>query len=260
MNEQQRSNEHPAEISSDLLEETSTTIATRLGEISQTPCRQIRRAVKVLGTEAALAFLHETMEIEAGEGMMLRDGSRRRTPGGVFFSLLRTKTEKQVRKRIFPPTPKKAVMASPPTPGAGATLPRSGPSALQQPVFTWEDRIATLEEIGAEKGQASTVKITLIGTLGKYVDKGTCIVGMMQSGDKIPSLPKGVPAPAPAKTNYVVYIATKQWKNVAATVSDPQDALIIEGFPQIDTKTGAISVFASTVTSKKLQAAKRQQG
>jgi hypothetical protein len=54
-----------------------------------------------------------------------------------------------------------------------------------------------------------------------------------------------------------VYIGAKQWKNVAATVNDPEDALIIEGFPQIDTKSGAISVFASNVTSKKIQMAKK---
>lgn len=101
--------------------------------------------------------------------------------------------------------------------------------------------------------------MTLIGTLGKYVDKGTCVVGVMQhTGEKFPALPKGVPAPQPVTTNYVVYIGTKQWKNIAATVSDPEDALIVEGFPQIDAKTGAIAVFVSNVTSKKLQAAKRQ--
>jgi hypothetical protein len=103
------------------------------------------------------------------------------------------------------------------------------------------------------------VKITLIGTLGKYADKGTCVVGVMQhTGEKFPALPKGVPAPQPVKTNYIVYIGQKQWKTVAVTVSDPEDALIIEGFPQIDDKIGAISVFASSVTSKKQQAAKRQ--
>jgi hypothetical protein len=103
------------------------------------------------------------------------------------------------------------------------------------------------------------VKITLIGNLGTFVDKGACTVGVMQhSGEKLPALPKGVPAPQATETNYVVYIAAKQWKTVAATVSDPEDALIIEGFPQMDTQTGAISVFVSNVTSKKLQAAKRQ--
>jgi molybdopterin-guanine dinucleotide biosynthesis protein len=73
---------------------------------------------------------------------------------------------------------------------------------------------------------------------------------MQHPGEKFPALPKGVPTPQPVKTLYTVYIGKRQWQNIAATVSDPEDALIIEGFPQIDDKTGAISVFASNVTSK----------
>jgi hypothetical protein len=80
------------------------------------------------------------------------------------------------------------------------------------------------------------VKITLIGQLGTFVDKGTCV--MQHTGEKVPALPKGVPVPPAVKTNYVVYIGDKQWKNVAATVNDPEDALIIEGFPQIDARLG----------------------
>lgn len=102
------------------------------------------------------------------------------------------------------------------------------------------------------------MKITHVGTMGKFVDKGACIVGVMQhTGEKLPALPKGVPAPQATKTNYIVYIAAKQWNSVAATTSDPEDVLIVEGFPQIDAANNAISVFASSVTSKKLQAAKR---
>ncbi len=89
--------------------------------------------------------------------------------------------------------------------------------------------------------------------------QGACVVGVMQhTGEKLPALPKGVPAPQAITTNYVVYIGSKQWKNVAATVDDPENVLIVEGFPQIDTKTGTIAVYVSSVTSKKLQAAKRQ--
>src|SRR5262249_38379872 len=122
----------------------------------------------------------------------------------------------------------------------------------------WEDRVAAINAIGTAKGTATTMKITLVGQLGKYEDRGTCIVGVMQAGDKVPALPKGIPVPPPTKTNYDVCIGAKQWKNVAGTVNDPEDAFIIEGYPQIDTKTNAISVFATNVTSKKLQAAKRQ--
>jgi len=55
-------------------------------------------------------------------------------------------------------------------------------------------------------------------------------------------------------------IGAKQWKNVVAAANDPEDTLIVEGFPQTDSKTASIAVFASNVTSKKLQRAKREAG
>ena len=139
--------------------------------------------------------------------------------------------------------------------------PKAEPEAKQPLVaqpFLWEDRLVVIDGIGVAKGTATTVKITLVGSFGNYEDRGTCVVGVMQSGDKVPALPKGVPTPPATKTNYVVYIGAKQWKNVAATIADPEDALIIEGYPQLDTQTSTISVFATNITSKKLQAAKRQ--
>jgi len=242
--------------------EAAATIAARLGETEAAPCAQIRRAVKVLGAEAALALLQETMEIEAGEGLMLADGSRRRTAGGVFFHLIRTKTPRSLRGRIFPAPPKQRKGTSSPPPGVRESPPRSGPSApAAPPVFIWNERIAAVEEIGAEKGRATTVKITLIGQPGKVMDRGACIVTSMQhTGEKMPALPKGVPTPPAQVTTYTVYISAKQWKTVAAAASDPEDMLIVEGFPQLDSQTASIAVFASNVTSKKLQQAKRTAG
>src|SRR5919206_278489 len=65
------------------------TIAQQLGETQPGPLNQIRRVVQRLGPEAALSFLQETQQIEAQGGMQLPDGSRRRTPGGVFFTLIK---------------------------------------------------------------------------------------------------------------------------------------------------------------------------
>jgi hypothetical protein len=234
--------------------EVAALIAERLGETEQGPRMQIKRLVGILGHTQALALLEQTMQMEEQGGMMLPNGSRRRTPGGVFFHLAYTTgipKPGKVLKRPHPPG--KPAEVKPLSP-ASAPVPTGPP-------FSWEDRTTVIDAIGNEKGRATTVKITLIGQLGKFVDKGTCVVGVMEhTGEKVPALPKGVPVPPAVKTNYVVYIGAKQWKNVAATVSDPEDALIIEGFPQIDATTGAISVFASNVTSKKLQAAKRQPG
>jgi hypothetical protein len=109
-----------------------------------------------------------------------------------------------------------------------------------------------------EKGTATTVKITLIGTLGSYKEQGACTVGIMQASEKVPALPKGVPQPPSVRTNYVVYIGSKQWKTIAEAAKDKDDVLIIEGYPQIDAQKSVISVFATSVSSKKMQAAKRE--
>jgi hypothetical protein len=85
------------------LDETAANIAQQLGETDPIPQEQIRRIVERLGAEAALTLLRETREIEAQGGMLLPDRSRRRTPGGVFFYLVRSRTSKKDRAFIWPP-------------------------------------------------------------------------------------------------------------------------------------------------------------
>jgi hypothetical protein len=117
--------------------------------------------------------------------------------------------------------------------------------------------MAALDEIGVAKGVASTVKMTVIGHPGKVIDRGACVVTSLQS-NKVSSLPKGVPTPPNAATTYTLYIASKQWRRVAEAIKDPEDTLIVEGFPQLDAQTGSIAVFVTTATSKKLQQAQRR--
>ena len=47
--------------------------------------------------------------------------------------------------------------------------------------MAWADRLAVLTELNAEKGQVTTVKITLIGRPGRIVERGACIVTSMES-------------------------------------------------------------------------------
>ena len=239
--------------------ETAMMIADRLGEPGEEQRKQLFFLVRALGRTQSRALLEETLRIEESGGMRLSDGSRRRTPGGIFFHLAYTKGVPKGGKKLWRPPRKPAAKEAPAQTSPSKSAEQERPANAPAPSFNWEDRAAVIGEIGTEKGIATIVKITLIGTMGKFVDKGACIVGVMEhTGEKLPALPKGVPAPAAVKTQYVVYIASKQWKKVAATVSDPEDALIVEGFPQVDAKAGAISVFVSNVTSKKLQSAKRQ--
>lgn len=58
-------------------------IANELGETKPRPRTQIRRILTFLGEEATFALLAETKRMESEGGMMLPNGSRRRTPGGI---------------------------------------------------------------------------------------------------------------------------------------------------------------------------------
>jgi hypothetical protein len=84
-------------------EDTVSTIAKALGEVEEQPLTQITGVVRVLGDQVSLAVLEETQRIEQSGGMLLPDGSRRRTPGGVFFFLARQKLSHEDKVAIFRP-------------------------------------------------------------------------------------------------------------------------------------------------------------
>jgi len=89
-----------------LPEDVAEFIADSLAETEELPRSQIAKVTKVLGREETLALLREVERIEAAGGLLVPDGSRRRTPGGVFFHLARQKLPRPVRFRIFaPPQP-----------------------------------------------------------------------------------------------------------------------------------------------------------
>src|ERR687886_2911121 len=90
------------------------TIARQLGETQPGPIRQIHRIVQRLGPDAARSFLEETQQIEAQGGMHLPDGSRRRTPGGVFFTLLKDRVSAKDRGAIFVSAAKRRPHSAPP--------------------------------------------------------------------------------------------------------------------------------------------------
>lgn len=242
------------------VKETAQMIAQRLGEREQAAQEQLQRIVWALGRTQSCQLLEQTLQIEENGGMMLQDSSRRRTPGGVFFHLAYTigqAKEGRVLQRPVYKKPKKEKKKAPQVESKKqfqSPLPK--PAAQLVPLFAWNERIPAVKEALQEKGQA-TVKITVIGRPGKILDKGSCIVTVMES-TKMPTLPKGLPTPTSVATTYAVYIASKQWKKVEEAIKDPEDVLIIEGFPKTDPEVSAIAVFATNVTTKKLQMAKKQ--
>ena len=106
------------------------TICSTLNEGEERPRSQVTAIVDALGEARAMALLAETQRIELSGGMLVPDGSRRRTPGGVFFVLARRALPPHDRDRIFsegrqrPESPKPAPAAAVP-----AAPPRAAPPA-----------------------------------------------------------------------------------------------------------------------------------
>lgn len=209
-------------------------IADRLGETGDLPRRQVRRVVQALGAGRAHAFLAEALALEAAGGELLPDGSRRRTPGGVFFRLVRRGTTAKERGAIFLP-------AAPALPAA--------------PPYTWEEYAALGPALRDGAGEATRVKITVIGRPRQVTPQGELVVPLVS--ERVPTVPKGLPLPEPG-TAYAVLVARKQWQKVASALADPAERLIAEGYPTLRPGFDGITVLATNVTTTGLQAAKRQ--
>ena len=101
------------------------------------------------------------------------------------------------------------------------------------------------------------MKITLVGRPGPIKTMRDGYLMTTMENTKVPSLPKGLPAPPTVRTSYTVYITPKQWTKVAEALRNPEDSLIVEGFPAYDPLLEGIAVFATNVTTKLLQQTQR---
>ncbi len=219
-------------------------IATQLGETALAPRCQIRRIVAVLGIVPAQALLTEVFAIEAQGGLLLPDGSRRRTPGGVFFYLVKERVNARQRWLLFRrPPPRRRIQK---------------PSKPPEPPLTWTSRLAAVREALQQQGESTNVKIILVGRPGVVVIRPNCVITAMAS-TRGPSLPRGLPAIPETPTSYMVYIAHTQWARVAEALANPDDALVVEGWAAFDPELEGIAVFAMFVTTKLTRSAQKQQ-
>jgi hypothetical protein len=208
---------------------------------------QIRKVVNVIGAERARAFFQQTLAIEAEGGMLVTSGKRQRTPGGVFFYLVRKNVSAEERKAIFARTKKKKAGGRPQPPGEPPVKPP-----------TWDEGQAYIRKLWERpKGQVSQLKFTLIDRPTQITKAKTCMVCVM-AGKPVPqSMPKGLPLPPDIRINFAVFIAEKQWQQVADSLkADVEDELIVEGYPVFDPKQNVTVVLAQSVTTKRAQRAK----
>jgi hypothetical protein len=219
-----------------LIQAAVAELAGRLVETEPKALEQLERIVRRFGLARAQTFLQQALEVESQGGLWLPNRTRRRTLGGVFFYLVRSQISKEERWAIWPEL---------------APKPKAAP-------FDWESRLTLIPDLLKQRGGATTMKITLIGRPGRIVEKGEVVLTSMQQSAKPPSLPHGLPPLPTEPTTYIVYIARKQWQTVAKAITNPEDALIVEGLPVLDKRLGTIAVFAQNVTTKRLQQAKRE--
>jgi len=206
----------------------------------------LRQVLRTLGQDRCAALLADTLTSEANGGMLTKDGTRRRTPGGVFFQLVKERATRQERHRLFyTPMPRHQ---KPPTPAQ--------PQAHPQ-VPTWEEVQALVQTL--PQGEA-TVKQTLIGrpALEAIQTRPTYVAFRLQ-GQAPGPLPKGLPpVPDQQPITWLVVIALRQWNRVRDSLAaHADDTLILEGHPVV-AGDGTHVLLAQTCTSVVQQRAKKQ--
>jgi PHAX RNA-binding domain-containing protein len=125
----------------------------------------LRQVLRTLGQDRTAAILTATLQCEAAGGMRTKDGSRRRTPGGVFFQLVKERVTAHERRRLFPyPTSQ---------PGHGQP---QGQIQGQPTALTWDEVQIIIQTLAAHPaGEARTMKLTLIGRPGKVETRGQAV-------------------------------------------------------------------------------------
>ena len=79
-----------------------TVTAGAIAKVLHESCHVLlARALKVLGQERCVAILADALTIEHQGGLWLKDGSRKRTLGGVFLELCRQRSTPEEKRRIF---------------------------------------------------------------------------------------------------------------------------------------------------------------
>jgi hypothetical protein len=211
---------------------TPDDIPRLLSETDPATIRQLRALVRQAGLAQALAWVEEARAIHDGPGMLTDDGTRPRTVGGIFFKLAKNALPVQQRRKLFPARP-------------------AGP-----PPLVWEARDEVAQTL--EYGEASKVKITLIGRPMKVIPRGKIYVAGMKNDRPPTGLAPDMPAPPDDPTKYLVFLPPKPYRPAAERLAaDPEDRLIVEGWGAYDPTLKTVCVWANRVTTVALQREQR---
>lgn len=216
----------------------------------------VNRVVWHLGIEQAQTFLQQALAIEAQGGMMIADGQRRRTLGGVFFKLVKdhiAATDKKLYGRIFGAPKRKT---KPPLNGQ-AQSPVKKPARQSQPQnkkpasppLAWSDALKYANALRKhEKGEAKTVEVKLIGRPAKVAKAESCMIVMMEGKTAPKSLPTGLPTPPEQELTFAVFISNKHWQKVSHDLKANTNAeLLVLGYPVFNAEKAMTLLLAQAV-------------
>ena len=244
-------------------QEKKDAVRAATGEIAKTLNEPlvglVNRVVWHLGIEQAQTFLQQALEIEAQGGMMIADGQRRRTPGGVFFKLVKdhiAATNKRLYGRIFGAPKRKA---KPPSDGQGQSQAKK-PAKQGQPQnkkpaaplvapLAWSDALKYAHALRKhEKGEVKTVEVKLIGRPAKVAKAESCMIVMMEGKSAPKSLPTGLPTPPEQELTFAVFISNKHWQKVSDELKANANAeLLVRGYPVFNPEKAMTLLLAQAV-------------
>lgn len=234
---------------------------------------RIKWVVSYLGVEASLELMKRTLEIEEQGGMLIKSGARRRTPGGVFFTLVKEGLSKQELRRILPymgySRRRNNNRANPQRPRRKShqskkkmlnTKAYEQLSVREQAEIAWEERREPVKELLKESlsGEIESMKIKLIGRPVNVTDEEEYVVAVVYSSERPPTLAKELPVISKVSLPYIVYIIKKQWEVVASAIQYEDDALIIHGFLTYDINSRKMVIFALGITTQALLQAEKE--
>ncbi len=222
----------PREYSPEVLD-----IAKRLNEDDRKPLVQIERIVKHCGSEFTDLMVESTLAIEESGGMLTANGDRRRTPGGVFFFIVRHALPEDMRERIFPQFTWKNRKPLPPSPFP--------------PIDWWEDRVEELDDaLQKPIGKVEEVNINLKGRPA-HVEKraGFFIATLDHPIPDNQSFPRGLPEPPNDATRYFLLISEQQWnKHVGDKLEeDEENGLEVDGGCYYDEELDGVAILVRAV-------------
>jgi hypothetical protein len=196
----------------------------------------IKRAIRVIGGTRVKALLDQTLHTETHGGMLTEDRSRRRTPGGTFFALMRDAVSGKERYRLF--------SVAPGTPQGTPAKP-----------CTWDDIRQAINAL--VDAQEATMKLTLIGRPSATQTKGQTVIFQLK-GKAPGSLPKELPPlPKTPPLTWTVIVGMRQWNKIKSSLdAHPDDRLVIDGYPLL--QDGQPILMANNCVSVLMQRAHKE--